>query len=41
VQLEELRERVAREGYDLSALQLVPQRWPEDDATRSNLEECS
>ncbi len=40
-QLEELRERVAREGYDLSALQVVPQRWPEGDAARSNLEECS
>jgi apolipoprotein D and lipocalin family protein len=27
-ELADLRERVAREGYDLAKLRLVPQRWP-------------
>ena len=31
-ELEELRERVAREGYDMSQLLPVPQQWPEDPA---------
>jgi apolipoprotein D and lipocalin family protein len=38
-----LRERVGRESYDLSKLQRVPQRWPEDTGapSRAALEECS
>jgi apolipoprotein D and lipocalin family protein len=28
-QFQELRERVAREGYDMTALNRVPQQWPE------------
>jgi len=37
-----LSERVAREGYDVSKLVRVPQRWPEDSSAppRSALEEC-
>jgi apolipoprotein D and lipocalin family protein len=31
-QFQELRERVAREGYDMTALTRVPQQWPESAA---------
>ena len=42
-QFTELRERVGREGYDLSKLERVPQRWPEDSTAppRSAAKECS
>ena len=40
---QDLRERVSREGYDMSQLQLVPQQWPEPAHAppRGALEECS
>jgi apolipoprotein D and lipocalin family protein len=41
-ELQELRARVAREGYDLSRLLPVPQQWPEDPAAPPrDAEECS
>lgn len=41
--LEDLRARVAREGYDMTRLAPVPQRWPEppDAPTRSAVEDCT
>ena len=41
--LDDLRQRVQREGYDLSKLELVPQQWPEptDAPARDAEEECS
>ena len=41
-QFQELRERVAREGYDLTALTPVPQQWPESAAAppRGGAEGC-
>jgi len=40
---QDLRDRVAREGYDMSQLLLVPQQWPEPGSAspRADLEECS
>lgn len=40
---QDLRDRVAREGYDLTQLVLVPQQWPEPASAppRGELEECS
>jgi apolipoprotein D and lipocalin family protein len=39
-ELEDLRQRVARESYDMSKLELVPQQWPEsDDAPPRSAEE--
>jgi apolipoprotein D and lipocalin family protein len=42
-EMQDLRERVAREAYDLSKLTLVPQQWPESThAPSRNAEEpCS
>ena len=42
-QFQELRDRVAREGYDMTNFALVPQQWPEsaDAPSRSAEEECS
>jgi apolipoprotein D and lipocalin family protein len=34
-ELDDLRTRVARESYDMSQLQLVPQRWPESERAPS------
>jgi len=41
--LRDLRERVAKEGYDMTEYALVPQQWPEPPgaAPRSAAEECS
>lgn len=41
--LADLRARVAREGYDMTGLQPVPQQWPEPEnaSPRNALEECS
>jgi len=41
--LQDLRERVARESYDMSKLTLVPQQWPEsaNAPPRSAEEPCS
>jgi apolipoprotein D and lipocalin family protein len=40
---QELRDRVAREGYDMTQLATVPQEWPEraNAPPRSAEEECS
>jgi apolipoprotein D and lipocalin family protein len=40
---QELRERVAREGYDMTKLVMVPQQWPESATAppRSAEKECS
>jgi apolipoprotein D and lipocalin family protein len=40
---QELRDRVAREGYDMTKLAMVPQQWPEsaNASPRSAEEECS
>jgi apolipoprotein D and lipocalin family protein len=40
---EDLRGRVAREGYDMEALSRVPQQWPESPAapSRDAAKECS
>lgn len=40
---QELRERVAREGYDMTKLAMVPQQWPEsaNAPARSAEDECS
>jgi apolipoprotein D and lipocalin family protein len=40
---EDLRDRVAREGYDMEALRRVPQQWPESPAapSREAAKECS
>ena len=42
-ELQELRERVAKEGYDMAKYALVPQQWPEpaSAAPRSVEKECS
>jgi apolipoprotein D and lipocalin family protein len=42
-EFQELRERVAREGYDMTKLVPVPQQWPEPagGSPRNMLEECS
>lgn len=42
-QFQELRERVAREGYDTTKLAPVPQQWPEPENAppRNTEEECS
>jgi apolipoprotein D and lipocalin family protein len=39
----DLRERIAREGYDLTQLALVPQQWPEPPGAppRAAAKECS
>ena len=41
--LRDLRERVAKEGYDMAEYALVPQQWPEPPgaAPRGAAEECS
>jgi apolipoprotein D and lipocalin family protein len=41
--LRDLRERVAKEGYDMAEFALVPQQWPEPQgaAPRSAAKECS
>lgn len=40
---QDLRERVAREGYDMSKVSVVPQQWPESTTApaRSAVKECS
>ena len=40
--LDDLRQRVEREGYDMSKLELVPQQWPEPAhaPSRATEEEC-
>jgi apolipoprotein D and lipocalin family protein len=40
---EDLKSRVAQEGYDLAGLELVPQKWPESDRAppRDAVEDCS
>jgi apolipoprotein D and lipocalin family protein len=42
-EFEDLRARVAREGYDMEALQRVPQQWPESESAppRDAAKECS
>jgi apolipoprotein D and lipocalin family protein len=42
-EFQDLRERVAREGYDITQLARVPQQWPEsaDAPPRSAEEPCS
>jgi len=42
-QLRDLRDRVAREGYDIALLEAVPQRWPEgaNAPPRAQQEDCS
>jgi apolipoprotein D and lipocalin family protein len=42
-EFEDLRERVARERYDMTKLARVPQRWPEpaNAPPRGTVEECS
>ena len=42
-ELAELRDRVARESYDMTELRTVPQQWPEDSSApaRSAEEPCS
>jgi len=42
-ELAELRQRVGREGYDLTTLELVPQQWPEsaNAPPRAAEQECS
>ena len=42
-ELQDLRERVAKEGYDMAEYALVPQQWPEPPgaAPRGAAEECS
>jgi apolipoprotein D and lipocalin family protein len=42
-EFQELSDRVAREGYDISKLERVPQQWPESPGAppRSAVEQCS
>jgi apolipoprotein D and lipocalin family protein len=42
-EFQELSDRVAREGYDISKLEHVPQQWPESPGAppRSAVEQCS
>jgi apolipoprotein D and lipocalin family protein len=42
-EFQELSDRVAREGYDISKLERVPQQWPESPSAppRSAVEQCS
>jgi apolipoprotein D and lipocalin family protein len=42
-EFQELSDRVAREGYDISMLERVPQQWPESPGAppRSAVEQCS
>ena len=42
-ELEDLRQRVAKESYDVGKLELVPQQWPESATAppRSAEEPCS
>ena len=42
-ELEDLMDRVAREGYDISRVELVPQQWPEgaNAPPRAVVEECT
>lgn len=43
MEIEELKTRVSREGYDMSGFALVPQQWPEPPGAppRGAAEECS